>query len=134
MGSLPNADYFREAAARQVAGPEEQLQPEEEEEEEESENDEENEQREGVEMGQIKGIIRRSRNKGEEEAIDEEKRRRIRLDMLTILAALALQDLPFFCLRLTLIFRFRVISHMNIFFTCKNGEKHFFQSMIELIM
>ena len=30
------------------------------------------------------------------------------------------QDGPFFCLRMTLIFRFRVISHMNIFFTCKN--------------
>ncbi len=66
------------------------------------------------------------------------------MDMLTIVTALVLQDLPFFCLRMTLIFkylgspetlfllfffkknhikllRFRVISHMNIFFTAKNS-------------
>ncbi len=42
------------------------------------------------------------------------------MDMLAISASLVLQDGPFFCLRMTLIFKFRVISHMNIFFTCKN--------------
>merc|ERR1719322_1761255 len=50
----------------------------------------------------------------------ENWKRRIKMDILAIAVALALQDGPFFCLRMTLIFRFRVISHMNIFFTCKN--------------
>ncbi len=36
---------------------------------------------------------------------DEEKKKRINLDMLTIATALLLQDLPFFCLRMTLIFK-----------------------------
>ncbi|GAA51251.1 hypothetical protein CLF_105770 [Clonorchis sinensis] len=31
-----------------------------------------------------------------------------------------LQDLPFLCLRLALIFYFNVESYSNIFFTCKN--------------
>ena len=40
--------------------------------------------------------------------------------MVVIATSLLLQDGPFFCLRMTLIFKFQVISHMNIFFTCKN--------------
>ncbi|XP_059083788.1 transmembrane protein 26-like isoform X2 [Tigriopus californicus] len=47
--------------------------------------------------------------------------RMIHMDMIAIASALLLQDLPFLCLRLTLIFRYKVISHMNIFFTCKNS-------------
>ena len=31
------------------------------------------------------------------------------------------QDIPFICLRLTLIFGYGVISPMDIFFTCKNS-------------
>ena len=42
------------------------------------------------------------------------------MDMMVIVQALLLQDVPFFCLRMTLICHFQVISHMNIFFTCKN--------------
>jgi hypothetical protein len=36
---------------------------------------------------------------------DEEKRKRIKMDIMTISCALGLQDVPFFCLRMTLIFR-----------------------------
>uniref|UniRef100_A0A0K2V3B7 Transmembrane protein 26like [Nasonia vitripennis] n=1 Tax=Lepeophtheirus salmonis TaxID=72036 RepID=A0A0K2V3B7_LEPSM len=54
------------------------------------------------------------------ETSDEDKKKRVKMDMIAIIASLALQDGPFICLRMTLIFRFGVISHMNIFFTCKN--------------
>ena len=50
----------------------------------------------------------------------DEKKHKVKLDMFAILQQLLLQDVPFFCLRMTLIFQFQVISHMNIFFTCKN--------------
>ena len=74
----------------------------------------------------------------------EEHRKRIHTDILVIVTTLTLQDIPFLCLRIVLIFKsgyykstfnlpnpiqilehicvysFRVISHMNIFFTCKN--------------
>ena len=50
----------------------------------------------------------------------EEKKHRIKMDMMIIGVTLLLQDVPFFCLRMILIFHFDVISHMNIFFTCKN--------------
>ena len=46
--------------------------------------------------------------------------KRINADIMVISSSLLLQDLPFLCLRITLIFKFEVISHMNIFFTCKN--------------
>ena len=50
----------------------------------------------------------------------EERKHRIKMDMMIIGVTLLLQDVPFFCLRMILIFHFDVISHMNIFFTCKN--------------
>eukprot|EP00090_Calanus_glacialis_P014605 TRINITY_DN23427_c0_g1_i1.p1 TRINITY_DN23427_c0_g1~~TRINITY_DN23427_c0_g1_i1.p1 ORF type:complete len:380 (-),score=85.77 TRINITY_DN23427_c0_g1_i1:30-1004(-) len=42
-------------------------------------------------------------------------------DIIAIVITIVLQDIPFICLRLTLIFGYGVISHMNIFFTCKNS-------------
>eukprot|EP00093_Oithona_nana_P001307 01307.XXX_946_1710_1 [CDS] Oithona nana genome sequencing. len=54
------------------------------------------------------------------DGIHKDKIKRIKMDMIVIASNLLLQDGPFFCLRMTLIFRFEVISHMNIFFTCKN--------------
>merc|ERR1719305_1846459 len=42
-------------------------------------------------------------------------------DILAILITIVLQDIPFICLRLTLIFGYGVISPMDIFFTCKNS-------------
>ena len=42
-------------------------------------------------------------------------------DILAIIVQTMLQDGPFLALRITLIFRFNVLSYMNIFFTCKNS-------------
>jgi hypothetical protein len=41
-------------------------------------------------------------------------------EIWAIMTVLFLQDVPFLCLRMTLIFHFSVVSYMNIFFTCKN--------------
>ncbi|VDM05754.1 unnamed protein product [Schistocephalus solidus] len=41
-------------------------------------------------------------------------------ELWAIALSLLLQDVPFLCLRLTLIFAFTVSSHSNVFFTCKN--------------
>ncbi|XP_064619322.1 transmembrane protein 26-like [Lineus longissimus] len=42
-------------------------------------------------------------------------------EIWAIMTVLFLQDVPFLCLRMTLIFHFSVVSYMNIFFTCKNS-------------
>ncbi|KAK8384521.1 hypothetical protein O3P69_014236 [Scylla paramamosain] len=42
------------------------------------------------------------------------------MDILAILTTVLMQDGPFFLLRMTLIFGYKVVSHLNIFFTCKN--------------
>lgn len=42
------------------------------------------------------------------------------VDVWSILINIILQDAPFFTFRLLLIFYYKVISYMNIFFTCKN--------------
>ena len=42
------------------------------------------------------------------------------LDVWGILINIILQDAPFFVFRLLIIAYWRVISYMNIFFTCKN--------------
>ena len=39
--------------------------------------------------------------------MEEEKKKRIKMDMLAIATALLLQDGPFFVLRMTLIFRYK---------------------------
>lgn len=41
-------------------------------------------------------------------------------DVHGILISILLQDLPFLCLRLLLIFKYRVLSYTNMFFTSKN--------------
>ena len=85
-----------------------------------------------------------TKKKSKSKDANKEKKERIQMDMIVILTSLLLQDGPLFCLRMTLIFkyvsivrlsrefwiklqklifplyRFQVISHMNIFFTCKN--------------
>ncbi|CAM1327369.1 Uncharacterised protein g9490 [Pycnogonum litorale] len=43
------------------------------------------------------------------------------IDICAIFSSLLLQDGPFLCLRLLLIFRYHIFSYMNIFFTCKNS-------------
>ena len=52
----------------------------------------------------------------------ENWKRRIKMDILAIAVALALQDGPFFCLRMTLIFR--QISESNPF----GGQPHFLKN------
>ena len=42
------------------------------------------------------------------------------MDVWGILINIILQDAPFFVFRLLIIAYWRVISYMNIFFTCKN--------------
>jgi hypothetical protein len=42
------------------------------------------------------------------------------IDVWGILINIILQDAPFFVFRLLLITYYRLISYMNIFFTCKN--------------
>lgn len=42
------------------------------------------------------------------------------LDIWAIMTSLVLQDGPFLCLRLLLIFHYHIFSYMNIFFSCKN--------------
>ncbi|XP_037797283.1 transmembrane protein 26-like [Penaeus monodon] len=42
------------------------------------------------------------------------------MDIIAILTTVFMQDGPFFLLRLTLIFGYKVVSYLNIFFTCKN--------------
>ncbi|XP_076069801.1 transmembrane protein 26-like [Oratosquilla oratoria] len=42
------------------------------------------------------------------------------MDIISILTTVLMQDGPFFLLRVILIFRYQVVSYMNIFFTCKN--------------
>lgn len=44
-----------------------------------------------------------------------------RTELWAIATSLLLQDIPFFCLRITLIVDFDVLSYSNIFFTCKNS-------------
>ncbi|KAF0307967.1 Transmembrane protein 26 [Amphibalanus amphitrite] len=43
------------------------------------------------------------------------------MDIIAIVCTVLLQDGPFLLLRLVLIFRYKVVSYMNIFFTCKNS-------------
>ncbi|GAB6019957.1 hypothetical protein CHUAL_001486 [Chamberlinius hualienensis] len=43
------------------------------------------------------------------------------MDIWAIMTTIIFQDGPFLCLRLLLIFKFNVISYLNIFFTCKNS-------------
>ncbi|KAG0720101.1 Transmembrane protein 26 [Chionoecetes opilio] len=42
------------------------------------------------------------------------------MDIVAILTTVFMQDGPFFLLRMTLIFGYKVVSYLNIFFTCKN--------------
>lgn len=42
----------------------------------------------------------------------EEKKKRVKMDMIMITTALVLQDLPFFCLRMTLIFGQVLSAHL----------------------
>ncbi len=42
------------------------------------------------------------------------------VDVWSILITIILQDAPFFVFRLLLITYYKLISYMNIFFTCKN--------------
>ncbi|KAK4318570.1 hypothetical protein Pmani_010443 [Petrolisthes manimaculis] len=42
------------------------------------------------------------------------------MDIIAILTTVFMQDGPFFLLRMTLIFGYKVVSYLNIFFTCKN--------------
>ncbi|XP_052820555.1 transmembrane protein 26-like isoform X3 [Mya arenaria] len=42
-------------------------------------------------------------------------------ELFGILTSIALQDLPFLCVRLILIFKYRVVSYTNMFFTSKNS-------------
>ncbi|XP_066965722.1 uncharacterized protein [Macrobrachium rosenbergii] len=44
----------------------------------------------------------------------------LNMDIIAILTTVFMQDGPFFLLRMTLIFRYKVVSYLNIFFTCKN--------------
>ena len=48
----------------------------------------------------------RSRRRNANLDHEEEKKKRIKMDMMTITASLILQDGPFFCLRMTLIFKY----------------------------
>ncbi len=48
---------------------------------------------------------RKKQKSGDLSDISDEKRKRIQMDMIVIVTSLLLQDFPFFCLRMTLIFR-----------------------------
>ena len=50
--------------------------------------------------------VRAAAVRKEPTAAEVEKKKRLQMDMLTIVTALVLQDLPFFFLRMTLIFKY----------------------------
>ena len=51
------------------------------------------------------GSKKKRQNSLHNDGVNDEKKKQIKMDMIMITTALVLQDLPFFCLRMTLIFR-----------------------------
>ena len=55
--------------------------------------------------------------------LSEEKKKQLNMDMIAIMTAILLQDGPFFCLRMMLIFRFG--SNLRLVVTCWSDMQHY---------